>query len=195
MDENQPIDQSTSKQVAALQQRHLIMGWFGLLLFLSLGIVLEMLHGFKAGFYLDVQNSSRRLMWTLAHVHGTLFALIHIAFACSAGLMRLASLGLLSLISKCLTGALALMPLGFFSGGLWMYGGDPGVGIFLVPIGALLMFSGVAMFCVTVWSARKNERKQTTINPQTSGGKPGGNQSGKPGGKQSKKSSRKGRKK
>jgi hypothetical protein len=185
MDENQPTDQAASKQLAALQQRHLLLGWFGLLLFLSLGIVLEMLHGFKAGFYLDVQNSTRRLMWTLAHVHGTLFAIIHIALACSSGFVRGTSLGLLSLISKCLTGALVLMPLGFFSGGLWMYGGDPGVGVFLVPIGALLLFSGVALFCATLWRDRKttgketSERKQPNANlPKSGGTQSSGTQSG-----------------
>jgi len=169
MVENHPIDQSASKQIAALQQRHLIIGWLGLLLFLSLGMVLEMMHGFKAGYYLDVQNSSRRLMWTLAHVHGTLFSLIHIAFASSFSSMRFASTGLLNLISKCLIGALVLMPVGFFSGGLWMFGGDPGLGILLVPIGALLLFSGVAMFCVTLLRHRRAEEKQPTINLQKTG--------------------------
>ena len=32
-------------------------------------------------------------MWTLCHVHGTLFSLIHIAFACSLGVLPTVSLG------------------------------------------------------------------------------------------------------
>ena len=36
----------------------------------TLGLVLETLHGFKIGAYLDVSNETRRLMWRLAHVHG-----------------------------------------------------------------------------------------------------------------------------
>ena len=189
MVENKAVDYQASKQVAALGQRHLILGWLGLLLFLSLGIVLEMMHGFKAGFYLDVQNSSRRLMWTLAHTHGTLFSLIHIAFACSFAAMRVTSLGLLNLISKCLIGALALMPLGFFSGGLWLYGGDPGIGIFLVPIGALLLLAGVAMFCVTLWRDRTTKANRAVVSPN-----PTGDQQ-KAGEKPSKKPPRKRRKK
>lgn len=42
-----------------------------------------MLHGFKVGLYLDVDHSARRHMWTLAHTHGTLLALVNIAFALS----------------------------------------------------------------------------------------------------------------
>ena len=57
------------------------MGWWGLLLFLSLGIGLETLHGFKIGGYLDPAYRVRRDMWTLAHAHGTLFALVNVAFA------------------------------------------------------------------------------------------------------------------
>jgi hypothetical protein len=178
MVEHKAVELPASNQIAALRQRHVIVGWLGLLLFLALGIVLEMMHGFKAGFYLDVQNSSRRLMWTLAHTHGTLFSLIHIAFACSLAALRVTSLGLLNLISKCLIGALVLMPLGFFSGGLWLYGGDPGIGIFLVPIGALLLLAGVAMFCVTLWRDRTTVAKQAvgsakpTGDQQHSGEKP-----------------------
>ena len=56
-------------------------GWWSLLLFLTLGIVLEAMHGFKVGWHLDVGNEARRLLWTLAHAHGTLLALIHIGFA------------------------------------------------------------------------------------------------------------------
>jgi hypothetical protein len=172
MADSNAIDHSSSKPAADLQQRHLIIGWLGLLLFLSLGIVLEMMHGFKVSFYLDVQNSTRRLMWTLAHVHGTLFALIHIAFACSLGSTRLTSTGWLSLISKCLSGALLLMPLGFFSGGLWMYGGDPGLGVLLVPIGGLLLLSGVAVFCATLLRNRSGEEKQDTVDRPKTGDPP-----------------------
>src|SRR6516162_5777746 len=64
-------------------RRHLRIGWWSVLVFLTLGIALELLHGFKAGWYLDVSNSTRRLMFTLAHAHGTLLGLLNIAFAVS----------------------------------------------------------------------------------------------------------------
>ncbi|MEM7233599.1 MAG: hypothetical protein AAF517_15595, partial [Planctomycetota bacterium] len=61
--------------------RHLRIGWASLLVFLSLGIGLEALHGFKVDWYMEVANSTRREMWTLAHAHGTLISLVQIAFA------------------------------------------------------------------------------------------------------------------
>ncbi|MGK0200363.1 MAG: hypothetical protein ACI91J_003653, partial [Yoonia sp.] len=39
--------------------------------------------------------------------------------------------------------ATVLVPGGFFMGGVYLYGGDPGMGIFLVPVGALALFVGV----------------------------------------------------
>jgi len=42
-------------------------------------------------------------------------------------------------------GATLLMPAGFFLGGVVFYGGDPGVGILLLPIGAVLLLVAVAL--------------------------------------------------
>ena len=47
------------------------------------------------------------------------------------------------MMSGCLIGASILMPGGFFLGGWVTYGGDPGLRIFLLPIGAFLLFMGV----------------------------------------------------
>src|SRR5688572_18271795 len=66
---------------ATLFHRHLQLGWFTLLVFLSLGALLEALHGFKVDAYLNVAHETRRLMWTLAHAHGALFGVLHLAFA------------------------------------------------------------------------------------------------------------------
>ena len=76
-----------SDELLKLRRRHLRFGWYALLGFLILGAFLEGLHGFKAGFYLDVTHETRRLMWRLAHAHGTLLALVNIAFALSLGTM------------------------------------------------------------------------------------------------------------
>jgi hypothetical protein len=132
--------------IGLLQRRHLLIGWLGLLVFLTLGVVLEALHGFKVGFYLDAHNSARRLMWTLCHAHGTLFSIVHIAFACSLGLLESVPWRSARLVSWCLIGAIIVMPLGFFLGGFQVYGGDPGIGVLIVPIGALMLLCGVATF-------------------------------------------------
>ena len=111
--------------------------------FLLLGLGLELLHGFKVGVYLDVQNETRRLMWTLAHAHGTLLAIIHIGFAATLRILPRENPKLQSAGSRCLTAASILMPLGFFLGGVSFYSGDPGLGTLLLPIGAVLLLMAV----------------------------------------------------
>ena len=100
-------------------RRHFRIGWWSLLLFLTLGIVLEILHGFKVGFYLDVTNSTRRLMWTLAHTHGTLLSILNIVFALSVHQISSWKETTRTLASRCLLGALVFMPIGFFLGGVF----------------------------------------------------------------------------
>jgi hypothetical protein len=121
--------------------RNLRFGWWSLLVFLSLGGVLEILHGFKIGWYVDVGSDMRRLMFTLAHAHGTALALVNIA----AGLTARSVKALTPRASVCfgLIWAGILFPVGFFLGGVVTYGGDPGLGIWLVPIAALLLFYSV----------------------------------------------------
>jgi hypothetical protein len=130
--------EQTSQRVAV---RHLRLGWWALLVYLLLGLVLETLHGFKVGAYLDVGNETRRLMWRLAHAHGTLLALVNIAYGLT---VRGAPLAAGSLASPCLLGALVLIPLGFFGGGIVLHGADPGLAVLLVPAGAVALAVGVA---------------------------------------------------
>src|SRR5437879_13903178 len=66
-----------------LARRHHIVGWCGLLIFLSVGGFLETLHGFKIGFYLDPGHRLRRELWTLAHADGRLLGLVNVAFELS----------------------------------------------------------------------------------------------------------------
>ncbi|MCU1279396.1 MAG: hypothetical protein JWM53_2942, partial [bacterium] len=63
------------------QQRHLRVGWIALLVYASLGTLLELLHAFKAPWYRGVATESRRLLWTLAHVHGAALGLLNLALA------------------------------------------------------------------------------------------------------------------
>lgn len=129
--------------LAALSRRHLRFGWWSLLVFLSLGVVLESLHGFKVGWYLNVSNETRRLMFTLAHAHGTLLALINIAFAVTTPLLTLWTARRRQLAGSCLLAASVLVPGAFLLGGLNVHAGDPGLGILLLPPGALLLFIAV----------------------------------------------------
>lgn len=133
-----------SAPIDALVRDHLRWAWWSLLVFLSLGLVLEALHGLKVVGYVNPAAETRRLLWTLAHAHGTLLALVQIAFALS--LPRLPGLAADSgkLVWRLLQSASLLVPGGFFLGGIWTHAGDPGVGIVLVPVGALLLVVAVA---------------------------------------------------
>jgi hypothetical protein len=123
---------------------HLRFGWWSLLVFLTLGVGLEALHGFKVGFYLDADEEVRRLMWTLAHAHGALLGLVHVALA--ATLYMTHPLGWAPILgSRALTFASVTLPLGFFLGGFGTAGGDPGVGVVFVPVGALMLFGAVLL--------------------------------------------------
>ena len=117
---------------SALARKHLRLGYVGLAVFVTFGAVLEALHGFKVGFYLDVDNETRRLMWRLAHAHGTLLSLLHLVYALT---LSAAPGAARPLASSTLTAALLLIPGGFFVGGLAVAGGDPNLGILLVPAG------------------------------------------------------------
>ncbi|PYI45290.1 MAG: hypothetical protein DMF11_12620 [Verrucomicrobia bacterium] len=127
---------------AQLADRNLRFGWWSLLVFLSLGAVLEALHGFKIGWYIDVGNDTRRLMFTLAHAHGTLLALVNIVAGLSVRIVERFTLR--SSVSFALIWAAILLPAGFFLGGIVIYDGDPGLGVWLVPVGAALLFYSIA---------------------------------------------------
>lgn len=121
--------------------RHLRYGWWSLFIFLALGVLLETLHGFKIGWYLNVDVEIRRLMFTLAHAHGTLLALVNIVLGLT--LRSVKGCDLSRGASRAILWGSALLPAGFFLGGIIIHDGDPGLGVLLVPVGALLLLYGV----------------------------------------------------
>ncbi len=134
----------------ALARRHLRAGFVGLLLFVLLGSLLETLHGFKVALYLDVGNDTRRLMWRLAHAHGAMLSVVNVVYALTlerfpevARSPQLASRGLLT--------SLVLLPFGFFAGGIVTHGGDPGLPIVLVPIGALVLVAALGSIVLALF--------------------------------------------
>src|SRR5262245_12586066 len=143
---------------AVLTKRHLRFGWWTLLVFVLLGLLLEGLHGFKVGAYLSAKYETRRLMWTLAHAHGTLFGLINIAFALTVRLLPEWAARERGIASTCLRSATLLMPAGFFLGGVRFYASDPGAGIVLVPIGALLLILTIFLVACGTATIRTDAR-------------------------------------
>lgn len=152
-----------------LAARHWRWGWWSLWAFLCLGLGLEMLHGFKDPGYVAPSQSTRRLMWTLAHAHGTLLALVQLAFAAFLGTVAgrlggVAAAGVQaegrgergrrwSWASSLLGAAQALLPIGFLLGGWFIRGGDPGLGVFLVPVGALCLVVSVGLIASAAGAA------------------------------------------
>ena len=133
-----------------LNRRHRRFGWTWLLIWLLFGLVLEMLNGFKASSYLI--EPVRREFWQLAHFHGVTLALVNLIYVRWAEKEPL-SLGQQNLASWSLIIGSVLMPLGFFLGGLFHFEGDPGLGIFLSPPGALFISITVFLQTLAAWRA------------------------------------------
>lgn len=135
----------------ALLRLHRLFGWTTLLLWLLFGTTLEALHGFKVADYL--LNDVRREFWSLAHFHGVAFALVNLVYVrwaeadgLSAAQRQWASRGLLA--------ASVLMPVGFVLGGLTPFEGDPGVGIFLSPLGAAALLATAGLQAMAAWKEK-----------------------------------------
>ena len=134
--------------------RHVRFGWGQILLFLLLGLVLEAMHGFKVGWYLNAGEETRRMLLTLAHAHGVLLGLVNVAYGLTLGGLKGMTSATGRLESPLLMTASILLPLGFLLGGLITYGGDPGFGIFLVAPGAAALVFAVALIFRAAVKAR-----------------------------------------
>jgi hypothetical protein len=135
-----PVERAAIDRSCA--RRHLRVGWVTLLFFATLGTLLELLHALKLPWYLGVASETRRLMWTLAHAHGAALGLVNLALAAVCPLLprRLPPAASASLIAGTI-----LVPGGFLAGGLFVHGGDPGLGAILIPPGALLILFALAL--------------------------------------------------
>ena len=135
----------------AIVTRHMVIGWWSLLIFVALGLVLESMHGFKVAWYVNSgEPETTRLMMRLAHAHGTFLSLVHLAFAWTVSQATGFQGRSRSVASRSVQAAGILVPAGFLLAGLpgfvktgglrlGVLGGDPGLGIVLVPIGALVL--------------------------------------------------------
>lgn len=129
-------------------------GWHGLLVFGAFGTALEVLHAWKNHAYLGVGNEVRRLMWTLAHAHGIGLSLLHIGYAATLAIVFGELRARLARASWLLDASTLLMPLGFFLGGAVPYHSDPGIGVLLVPLGALAFLAAVFLTALELPATR-----------------------------------------
>ena len=89
-------------------------------------------------------------MWRLAHAHGVLLALVHVVYGLALGAVPGLGGAHSGLITPALIGASLLLPGGFFLGGIVFYAGDPGLGIALVPVGALMLLTALLLIAWSV---------------------------------------------
>jgi hypothetical protein len=119
----------------------LIQGWISIAFWMSFGLLLEGLLGYKIPAYMS--DPQRREMFRLAHTHGTLLGLILIAAVVT--IRRINVKPPRSAMTALRIGAV-LMPLGFLFAGIWHAEGDPGLAIWIVPpSGLLVIFGAVSM--------------------------------------------------
>lgn len=126
-----------------LEQRRLAsrrFGWIALLGWAIAGLVLEAMHGWKIGAYLD--DELTRELLVLAHAHGVGLSLVVLVWGeAGAPLFAERADGGASLALR--IGA-AVMPLAFALSSIDHPEGDPNVLVWLVPLGALLVIFALA---------------------------------------------------
>jgi hypothetical protein len=136
---NAPVATKPAASVSPAD-RLLRQGWASIAVWMSLGLLLEGLIGYKIPAYLN--DPQRRELFRLGHTHGTLLGLVLIVAALV--LQRRPDVPKAALAA--LRIGAVLMPAGFFVAGIWHTESDPGLAIWLVPPGALLVIYAAVAF-------------------------------------------------
>lgn len=122
--------------------------WFGVAFWMTFGLLIEGLIAFRSPAYL--QDPVRRELFRLAHAHGALLSVLLLVAVLyvERKIAGPPKIGLLLLRI-----GVVVMPIGFLLGGIWHYESDPGIGIFLAPLGGVLVIFGVI---ATAFSVRND---------------------------------------
>lgn len=145
------MDQAEDREDDGTPEALLRFGLAALVLFAAGGVALEALHGFKVSWYLRVEAEGRRELLVLGHAHGTLLALIVLVVTGLWPRLSRVAAARRRFAAASLRGATLLLPAGFLLGGVGAKGGDPGYGILLVPLGAVLLVAGL----LALWPPRR----------------------------------------
>ena len=147
MNEKRALRADEPGREEGLARLHRRFGWTSLFVWMTGGLVLESLHGWKIATYL--LHPLRRELWILAHFHGALLAVVNLAYVRWAEAPGLGTSR--TLASRALVAGSVLLPLGFFLGGLQHFEGDPGWGIVLAPLGGLSLLITVFLQTRSAW--------------------------------------------
>lgn len=130
-------------------------GLAGLFVWLVGGVVLESLHIFKTAAYLE--DDVRRLLWTLAHAHGTLFSALCVIVSKVVPDLPLSARARRT-SDRLFAAGSVILPLGFLLGGIVHTESDPGVAVLLVPIGAAAAGIALLIWLGAWFGSRGNPR-------------------------------------
>ena len=125
---------------ASPADRLLRQGWASIAVWMSVGLLLEGLIGYKIPAYLS--DPQRRELFRLGHTHGTLLGILLVV----AALVLQRGAAVPKAAWTALRIGAVLMPAGFFVAGIWHTESDPGLAIWLVPPGALLIIYAAVAF-------------------------------------------------
>jgi hypothetical protein len=125
--------------------RMMLQGWVSIAVWMSFGLLLEGLLGYKIPAYLG--DPERRELFRLAHTHGTLLGLVLVAAALSSQRLRV---GPTRAARIALRAGSIVMPIGFLLAGVYHPEGDPGLAIWLVPPSALLVIFGAVSLAMAL---------------------------------------------
>jgi len=123
-----------------LADRLLRHGWASVAVWMSVGLLLEGLLGYKIPAYLN--DPQRRELFRLAHTHGTLLGVLLVV----AALVLARGATVPGIAATALRVGAVLMPVGFLVAGIWHTESDPGLAVWLVPPGALLVIYAAVAF-------------------------------------------------
>lgn len=122
-------------------------GWTSLLGWACVGLALESAHGLKLASYLD--DTLTRELCTLGHAHGVGLAIVTILVG-EHGLKLLPAERVRAVATATAIAAIAV-PLAFVGSALGHPEGDPGLVIWVVPIGALILLGALAAIAWSAW--------------------------------------------
>lgn len=141
----------TRPTVPSFRPSHLRLGWLLLLAGVAGGATLEAALAAKWTGLLD--DALRRELLRLSHFHAGLLGLVNLVYASHADAAVL-SPARRRLASRAMRLGSTLLPVGFLLGGAWHPEGDPGIGVLLVPLGAIAIALAVALQLRGSWRER-----------------------------------------